>query len=206
MNVLVACEFSGRVRDAFIKRGHNAVSCDILPSESKIGPHIQGDAIKTIKALKTWANLLICHPPCTHLSNACAGLWKEKFKDGRQIAAILFFMEMYNSGFPRICVENPAGIINSKILKPSQHIEPFQFGHPTRKHTCLWLKNLPLLKPTNLVTPIIAKSYIRKKGPRAGRIHNCYFMDIMGGKNRAHLRSITFQGIADAMADQWGSL
>jgi site-specific DNA-cytosine methylase len=203
VNVIIACEFSGTVRDAFIKRGHNAVSCDLLSTE-KPGPHIQGDVLNLLNITRGYFDLLIAHPPCTDLSAACANLWQQKRKDGRQYAAIAFFMYLYNAEIPRIAVENPVGVINSKILKPTQIIEPFQFGHATRKRTCLWLKNLPLLKPTKTFIPNISRVYIRKTGQKSGTPYNCYFNDVVTGGNRAHERSRTFTGIAEAMAEQWG--
>jgi hypothetical protein len=203
MNVLVACEFSGVVRDAFIKRGHNAVSCDMLPTE-KPGPHIRADILKVLEMMPGYFDLMIAHPPCTHLSGVCGNVWPKKFLDGRMIDAMNFFKALYLSDIPRKAIENPTGIINS-IMKPTQIIEPFQFGHPTRKRTCLWLQNLSPLKPTQIVEPIIFEI-----GMRYGKPCNYYFTreaeKKVGYAKRAHERSRTFPGIAAAMAEQWGGL
>ena len=206
MKVLIACEFSGRVRDAFAKRGHNAVSCDLLEDEGtesnvphpKWGKrlHIHGDVLDIL----SWGwDLMIAHPPCTYLS--VAGLhWNKKIKGRQQKTeeAFEFFMRLYNAPIEKVCVENPVGYVNTHFRKPDQTINPFQFGHSERKRTCLWLKNLPPLQPTNEVEPE-KPVYICKSG------RPLYFVDAMSpSKDRWKLRSITFQGIADAMAEQWG--
>ena len=196
MNVLVACEYSGTVRDAFIKRGHNAVSCDLLPSETN-GPHIKGDVLKVVDG--KW-DLMIAHPPCTYLSNAGARhlypngeLNKERYKKG--LKAKKFFMRLWEQDhIPRICVENP---ISSKIFEMPPHtqqIQPYEYGHPLSKKTRLWLKNLPPLQPTNIVE----------------KTENCHGAKgswyNQGGLDRQKRRAKFFQGWADAMADQWGGL
>jgi hypothetical protein len=183
MRVLVACEYSGTVRDAFIARGHDAMSCDLLPTD-RPGPHYQGDVFDIIN--DGW-DLMIAHPPCTHLAVSGARHFAAKRADGRQQEAIIFFMALVNAGIPRIAVENPVCIMSSLYRKPDQIIQPWQFGHGETKATCLWLKNLPLLKPTNIVEG------------RADRIHK-----IPPSPDRWKLRSKTYQGIADAMAVQWG--
>ena len=194
MKVLVACEYSGVVRDAFIKAGHDAMSCDIIPTDVE-GPHYQGSVLDILN--NGW-DLMIAHPPCTYISNAGARwLYKggnlnlERMAKGME--AKEFFMALYNANIPKICVENP---IPSKIYglpTYSQSIQPYEFGHPFKKKTCLWLKGLPNLVPTNIVTE-------RQSSKIPGNWFN------KGGKDRQKNRAKTFQGIADAMAQQWGSL
>ncbi|MEE9118088.1 MAG: DNA cytosine methyltransferase [Calditrichia bacterium] len=186
MNVLVACEFSGIVRDAFIEQGHNAYSCDFLPSESKRNPykHIQGDVLHVINQ-GNW-DLMIAHPPCTHLAVSGARWFKDKQKE--QAKALDFVRLLFNARIDKIALENPVSIISTRIRKPDQIIQPWQFGHGETKATCLWLKNLPHLKPTRTVEG------------RENRIHK-----MPPSKDRAKKRSLTYQGIADAMAEQWGT-
>lgn len=181
MKVLVACEFSGAVRDAFAKKGHEAWSCDLLPTEVSEGNHIQDDVLNHLD--KGW-DLLIGHPPCTHLAVSGAA-W---FKDKRHLqqAALQFFCDLLNAPIPMIAIENPVCIAASAIRKPNQIIQPWMFGHGETKATCLWLKNLPLLQPTNVVEG------------REQRLHR-----LPPSPERWKLRSKTYQGIADAMADQW---
>lgn len=185
LRVLVACEYSGVVRDAFIKHGHDALSCDLLPTDVD-GPHYQGDLFDVIDY--PW-DLMIAHPPCTDLSVSGARHFEEKRKDGRQYKSMAFVMQIVRrSGYiPMIAIENPVSIISSLWRKPDQIIQPWQFGHGETKATCLWLKGLPLLKPTNIVDG------------RDDRIHK-----MSPGPDRWKERSKTFQGIADAMAEQWG--
>ena len=198
MRVLVACEFSGVVRDAFIRRGHDAVSCDLLPTESP-GPHIQGDVLDIIE--DGW-DLMVAHPPCTYL--ASSGLhWNKRIPGREQLTheAMLFVFNLMGEGFvghqiPRIALENPIGRISSAYRKPDQIIQPWMFGHPESKATCLWLKGLPPLEPTD-VLPL----------PEGGRWAN----QTPSGQNklgpsadRWKLRSVTYRGIAEAMAEQWG--
>lgn len=183
MKVLVACEYSGIVRDAFIEAGHEAMSCDLLPTE-KPGPHYQGDIFDVTNY--PW-DMIIAHPPCTHLSVSGARHFKEKKLDGRQQAAVSFFMKLSKLDIPKVAIENPVCIMSSFWRKPDQIIQPWQFGHGETKATCFWLKGLPLLKPTNIV-----------KG-RENRIHK-----MPPSADRGKLRSATYQGIADAMAEQWG--
>lgn len=204
MKVLVACEFSGKVRDAFIAKGHDAVSCDLLPTESK-GNHYQGDVFDIIDS---GFDLMIAHPPCTYLSNTGIRWFNEEkyHEKARQrkklrLEAFDFVMKFANASINKICIENPVGWLNSHWRKPDQIIHPWQFGDPESKRTCLWLKNLPLLKHTNIVQPRIYAYY--KKGKKKGMpiYGNNYLKDT---PDRGKIRSITFQGIADAMADQWG--
>ena len=183
LKVLIACEFSGTVREAFAKRGHNAWSCDLLPS-NVAGQHYQGDVMDIIN--DGW-DLIIAHPPCTHLAVSGARHFEEKRKDGRQQEGIDFFMAMINAPIPMIAVENPICIMSSIYQKPTQIIQPWQFGHGETKSTCLWLQGLPKLIPTNIVEG------------RSDRIHK-----MPPGPNRWKERSKTYQGIADAMAEQWG--
>lgn len=186
MKVLVACEFSGVVRDAFRKRGHDAWSCDLLPSE-RGGPHYEGNVSTVLLRIKDW-DLMIAHPPCTHLAVSGARWFKEKIEE--QKAAIKFVELLWDAGIPRIAIENPISILSTRSIlgKPSQIIQPWQFGHGETKATCLWLKNLPKLTPTNIVDG------------REARVHK-----MPPGPNRWRERSRTFQGIADAMAKQWGT-
>lgn len=183
MRVLVACEFSGIVRDAFIKRGHDAISCDLLPTEAP-GPHYQGDVRDIIG---DGFDLMICHPPCTHL--AVSGARWFKGKSVEQAHALAFVCLLLEAPIPRIALENPISIISSRIRKPDQIIQPWQFGHGETKATCLWLKNLPKLLPTAIVDG------------REARIHK-----MPPGPDRWKERSRTFSGIADAMAAQWCEL
>ena len=184
MKVLVACEFSGIVREAFAALGHDAWSCDILPTEQP-GQHIQGDVLEILN--NGW-DFLIAHPPCTHLSVSGARWFAEKRADGRQQEAIDFFMRLVNAPIDKIAVENPISIMSTEYRKPNQIIQPWQFGHGETKATCLWLKGLPELQPTNIV------------GGRAARIHK-----MSPSPDRAKNRSRTYQGIAQAMAKQWGA-
>ena len=184
MKVLIACEYSGRVRDAFIKAGHEAMSCDLLPTDVD-GPHYQGSVLDVIN--EGW-DLMIAHPPCTHLAVSGARHFEAKKASGVQDEALNFVRLLLNADIPKIALENPISIISSRIRKPDQIIQPWQFGHGETKATCLWLKGLPLLKPTNIVDG------------RSDRIHK-----MPPSPNRWKLRSTTYQGIADAMAQQWGS-
>ena len=183
MRVLVACEYSGRVRDAFRARGHDAWSCDLLPCDGDQNYHIQGDARFLIGDF--W-DLMIAHPPCTHLAVSGARWFKEK--QGEQKEALDFVKMLLDAPIERIALENPVSIISSKIRKPNQIIQPWQFGHGETKATCLWLKNLPLLRPTNIVEG------------RENKVHR-----MPPSADRWKLRSLTYQGIADAMAEQWGT-
>ena len=185
MRVLVGCEYSGRVRQAFRNLGHDAFSCDLLESEDGSPFHIQ----KNVLPLLTdgW-DLAIFHPPCTHLAVSGARHFAAKVADGRQQAALDFVRLLMNAPIPRIAIENPVSIISSKIRKPDQIIQPWQFGHGETKATCLWLKNLPRLIPTRIVSG------------REQRVHK-----MSPGPDRWKERSRTFPGIASAMAEQWGS-
>ena len=183
MRVLVACEFSGVVRNAFAERGHDAWSCDLLPTE-KPGQHIEGDVLGVLQ--DGW-DLMIAHPPCDHLAVSGARWFAEKRRDGRQQAGIDFFMALADSGIAKHAIENPVGIMSTHFRKPDQIIQPWQFGHGETKATCLWLKGLPLLEPTQIVDG------------REARIHK-----MPPSPDRWKLRSMTYPGIAKAMAEQWG--
>lgn len=180
--ILVACEYSGRVREAFRSLGYDAISCDLLPTELP-GPHHQGDVTELPR--DHW-DLVIAFPPCTHLAVSGARWFEQKKKDGRQKEAIDFFMLFANLQIP-YCIENPVGIMSSQWRKPNQIIQPWQFGHGETKATCLWLQGLPLLQPTQLVEG------------REPRIHR-----LPPTEDRAKLRSLTYEGVAQAMAEQWG--
>jgi site-specific DNA-cytosine methylase len=181
MRVLVACEFSGTVRDAFIARGHDAMSCDILPAERE-GPHYCGDVREVLE--NGW-DLMIAHPPCTHLAVSGARWFKDKRAE--QEEALDFVRTLLAAPIPHIAIENPVSVISSRIRKPDQVIQPWQFGHGETKATCLWLVGLSPLVPTNIVSG------------RENRVHR-----MAPGPNRWRERSRTFQGIAEAMAQQWG--
>ncbi len=198
MQVLIACEESQEVCKAFRKLGHEAYSCDILmPSGGHREWHIRQDVITLIKCTAEDWDMMIAHPPCTHLSVSGARYFKEKIEDGRQQQAIDFFMELINAKIPKIVVENPVGIMSTKYKKPDQYIQPYEHGHKISKKTGLWLKNLPLLKPTKIVEP---EWVYYKNGGRCSPDHykNAF------SKDRAKLRSKTYPGIAKAMAEQWG--
>jgi len=204
MRVLVACEYSGRVRDAFIRGGHDAMSCDLAPTDVP-GPHYEGDVMDIIT--DNW-DLLIAFPPCTYLTLTGNKWFKPEFADRfperhqQRKDAIDFFMQIANMPISRIAIENPIGIMSSHYRKPDQIIQPWQFGFPTTKATCLWLKGLPLLKPVNIVEK--GEVVISKSGNRMSKWY--YETSKLPLKNgaRAKARSVTFQGVADAMADQWG--
>jgi len=181
MRVLIACEYSGTVRDAFRRLGHDAMSCDLLPTDVD-GPHYQGDVFDIIN--DGW-DLMIAHPPCTHLAVSGARWFKDKQQE--QAEALEFVRRLLDAPIERICLENPVSIISSRIRKPDQCIQPWMFGHGETKKTCLWLKNLDKLVPTDVVDG--RDQRIWKLPPTA---------------DRWKIRSKTYQGIADAMANQWG--
>lgn len=201
MKVLVACEYSGVVRDAFSKRGHEAWSCDILPTESPHGNHIQGDARPILR--QAW-DLIIAHPPCTYLSVVANRVWNNPGRAELREDAALFFMDMYNALSEKVCVENPVGCMNTRFRKPDQIIHPYYFGEDVQKRTCLWLRGLPKLihpDPKTLQKP--PPLYICK-GPKSKGKAIGWCEGMSGVKDRAKARSKTFQSIADAMAQQWG--
>jgi site-specific DNA-cytosine methylase len=196
MKVLVACEYSGSVRDAFIKRGHDAISCDLLSTDSP-GPHYQGDVLDI---LDQGFDLMIAHPPCTHLAVSGARWFKNKKKEQKD--SLEFVRKLLNASIKHIALENPISIISSKIRKPDQIIQPWMFGDSFHKTTCLWLKNLPDLKPTNIVDKGEFFEFVDRKTGKKKRQPMWYAY--APRENRGKLRSKTFQGIAEAMADQWG--
>lgn len=199
MRVLVACEFSGTVRDAFRARGHDAVSCDLLETE-KPGPHVRGDVREVLN--DGW-DLMIAHPPCTYL--ALSGLhWNNRVPGRRQetAAALDFVRLLLAAPIQRIALENPVGCISTHVRPPAQFIQPWQFGEPYSKLTCLWLKNLPRLRPTLILTP---EAYQDNGCPRWRNQTATGQNQLPPSEDRWALRSVTYQGIADAMADQWGN-
>jgi len=183
VKVLVACEYSGTVRDAFIAAGHEALSCDLLPTDAQ-GPHYQGDVRDVLN--DGW-DLMIAHPPCTHLAVSGARWFKDK--QAEQAEALDFVRLLLDAPVERIALENPISVISSRIRKPDQIIQPWQFGHGETKATCLWLKGLPKLTPTDIVDG------------REARVHK-----LPPSADRWKIRSTTYKGIADAMAKQWGAL
>ncbi len=195
MRVLVACEFSGVVRRAFRERGHDAWSNDIIESEDNSKFHILGDALDVMmyteggdfRNKKSHWDMMICHPPCTHLAVSGARWFKDK--QNEQKDALEFIQRLMDASIERIALENPISIISTKIRKPDQIIQPWQFGHGETKATCLWLKNLPKLVPTNIVDG------------RENKVHN-----MAPRPNRAKERGRTYVGIGKAMAEQWGSV
>ena len=199
MKVLVACEYSGIVRDAFTAMGHEAWSCDILPTESP-GNHIQGDVLEVLG--QRW-DLMVAHPPCTHLSVSSAPWFAKGHKPWQlQYDALDFVRALMNAPIPKICIENPVSVISSKIRKPEQIIQPYQFGHDAQKTTCLWLKNLPSLEPTDILPkPGYVTTPSGKKWPKW-----FYETSLVNHKERGKVRSRFWTGIAKAMADQWSDL
>lgn len=183
MRVLVACEYSGRVREAFIRGGHDAMSCDLLPTDQP-GPHHQGDVLDILN--DGW-DLMIAHPPCTHLAVSGARWFHEKQQEQQE--ALEFVRTLLAAPIPKIALENPISIISSRIRKPDQIIQPWMFGHGETKATCLWLQGLPKLIATNIVEGREAKVHRMPPSP-----------------DRWKERSRTYQGVADAMASQWGFL
>jgi len=196
MKVLIACEFSGTVRDAFIAKGHDAMSCDLAPTDAP-GPHYEGDVFDIID--QDW-DLMIAHPPCTHLAVSGARHFAKKRADGRQQQGIDFFMRLVNCQIPKYAIENPIGIMSSVYRKPDQIVHPWQYGHSVTKATCLWLKGLEPLNPTNIVDK--GEVWVAKSGKRMSQWY--YDSSCLSPKDREKMRNKTFQGIADAMAAQWG--
>jgi site-specific DNA-cytosine methylase len=192
MKVLIACEYSGTVRDAFIAQGHDAMSCDLLPTDVD-GPHYQGDVFNIIN--DGW-DLMIAHPPCTHLAVSGARWFKDKVNEQRE--ALEFVQRLMDAPIDKIAIENPISIISSRIRKPEQIIQPWMFGHPEAKATCLWLKGLPALSATDVLTKPEC-GYWSNQTPSGQN-------KLSPGPNRWKERSKTYQGIADAMATQWGVL
>lgn len=193
MRVLVACEFSGVVRQAFRLLGHDAWSCDLLPAEDHADQHVVGDVRDHLAA--GW-DLMVAHPPCTHLAVSGARWFREKATE--QAEALAFVRVLLDAPIPRIALENPVSIISSRIRKPDQVIQPWQFGNGETKATCLWLKNLPRLKPTSVDAPLFG---LEAERGRLARVHR-----LPPSATRWKERSRTYAGIAAAMAEQWGSV
>ena len=200
----MACEFSGVVRDAFSAKGHNAWSCDLLPTE-RPGNHIQDDVLNHLN--EDW-DLMIAHPPCTYLSYAATRVWNTEGRKSKRDESARFFFRLWECSIPKVCIENPVGWINTIGPKPDQIIEPFYFGDNQRKRTCLWLRGLPplwhaeadelFIAATHCDPPKPAFSYVSHDG-RKRHEYFCYAV-----KHNGHARSKTFPGIAQAMANQWG--
>jgi len=219
MKVLIACEFSGIVRDAFIRAGHDAMSCDLVPSESDLGRHYEGDVLEVLN--NGW-DLVISHPPCTHLAVSGAPWFAKKREDGRQREGIEFFMKFLNANCDKLVVENPIGIISGDYIlkhfpdltekygfpiKPTQIIQPWQFGEEFQKSTCLWIKGLPKLEPTDIVGKGEFKEWVDIKTGKSKRQPMWFYEAFLNAKTkeeRSAIRSRTFKGIAEAMAEQWG--
>jgi hypothetical protein len=209
MRVLIACEFTGTVRDAFRALGHDAISCDLLPCEKGPGHHYKGD-VRDILSGARWPpslggfqpwDLMVAHPPCTYLSRAGARWWKDPERQVKADAAAEFFMALWNAPIERVAIENPIGQMNRRWRYPDQTIQPWQFGHPFTKATCLWLRNLPPLMSTIHCAERTAllpsnTGWNRRKGQRSQP------GVVSGGLDAAR----TFEGIAKAMADQWGGM
>ena len=195
MRVLVACEYSGAVRDAFRRRGHDAVSCDLLPTDAP-GPHHVGPVQDIIG--DGW-DLLVAFPPCTDLAASGARWFPAKRADGRQARALDFVRLLLEAPIPRVAVENPVGVISSAIRKPDQIIQPYEHGHEATKTTCLWLRGLPLLVPTQVVGK--GSRHVTKSGRSLPTWYN-----LPPSADRWKVRSQTFPGIAEAMSAQWGDL
>lgn len=191
MNVLVACEYSGVVRDAFRKRGHMAMSCDLREDDNGSEWHFQGDVRDALQNI-LW-DMIIAFPPCQHLSAVGARHWATKQADGRQARAIKFVKMLADAPADKVVIENPAGILSRAWRPPDQIVHPYYFGDPWMKRTCLWLKGVPPLEPTNMVDP---RGYWVQQAPvRPG---------LESGRRGPKIRARTFQGVAEAMAEQWG--
>lgn len=191
MNVLVACEYSGVVRDEFRKRGHMAMSCDLRPDEGNSEWHFRGDVRHALRNIQ-W-DMIIAFPPCQHLSAVGARYWGEKMADGRLLEAVEFVKLIAESDCPRIVIENPTGILSRMWREPDQIIHPYMFGEPWMKRTCLWLKGVPPLEPTNMVEP--QGHWVQTEAIGEGKVP---------GRRGAKIRARTFTGVARAMASQWG--
>lgn len=197
MRVLCACEFSGTVRDAFARQGHDAWSCDLLPTETP-GNHYQGNVLDILD--DGW-DLMIAHPPCTDLAVSGSRHFEKKRVNGSQEASIAFFLALTKTSIPRTCIENPVSIMSTIYRKPDQYIHPYYFGDPVSKKTCLWLKNLPLLRSSNVVKPEIKRT-------KSGKSYDAWWLQTssLPMAIRGKMRSITFIGLACAMASQWCDL
>lgn len=195
MKVLVACEYSGIVRDAIIAKGHDAMSCDLLPTDRE-GPHYQGDVLDILD--QQW-DLMIAHPPCTYLSSSGMHWTTRGLRDPQLTEdAAIFFERLWYADIDQIAIENPIGVMSKRLRKPDQYIQPFDFGHNASKKTCLWLKDLPALIPTKYIKPRIVDGKKRWSNQTDSGQNN-----LGPSANRAKMRSATYQGWAEAMAEQW---
>jgi len=198
VRVLVACEYSGTVRDAFIRAGHNAISCDLLPTDAP-GPHYQGDVGDL---LNDGFDLMVAHPPCTYLSVSGMHWTTRGLRDAQLTTDALAFVRLLmDAPIPRIAIENPVSIISSQIRRPDQIIQPWMFGHDASKKTCLWLKGLPMLTPTQTIAPRMVNGK-----PRYANQTDSGQNRLAPSADRWKIRSETYSGIADAMANQWGNV
>lgn len=198
MKILIACEFSGVVREAFTNAGHDAVSCDLLPSE-KSGLHLQCDVLTVLDS--GW-DLMVAFPPCTYLCSS--GLhWNKRRPERQQKTeeALMFVKALWEAPIPRIAIENPVGCLSTHLRKPDQILQPYQFGHDASKTTCLWLKNLPMLRPSQYVKPRLVNGK-----PRWSNQTDSGQNRLGPHRDRWKQRSITYKGIAEAMAEQWAHL
>jgi len=219
MKVIIACESSEIVKEQFLLRGHDAHSCDLLPGEKGLPNHHQCDVLDLLRKYKGYFDLMIAHPPCTYLT-VTGNKWFEpefmtRFPDRvqRRVEAINFFMTLVAASIDKICIENPVGIMSTLWRKPDQIIQPFQFGHTEAKKTCLWLKNLTNLRYGQAIQQAFGDnaipSFTEIKEPEyvtfaSGKRMAKWYVDAAKGEDRAGIRSKTFQGIAEAMASQWG--
>lgn len=200
MRVLIACEFSGVVRDAFSARGHDAMSCDLLPTESP-GVHYEGDVFECVRQFpEGWFDLMVAHPPCTYLTVAGNGWANRPGRAELMHDAVRFFKALYDLPIEKVCLENPVGRLSTLFRKPDQYIQPWQFGHETRKATGLWLRGLPKLTPTNIIEPEAVKGV----SPKGKKYYSLNWLPQT--EDRWKIRSRFFPGVAAAMADQWGEL
>ena len=205
MRILIACEYSGIVRDAFIAKGHDAKSCDLIPTESP-GPHYQGNVYDILD--DGW-DLMVCHPPCQYISSSGMS-WNKRRPERIPLMeeALVFVSDLWKSGIPKICLENPVGCINTRLdfMPKAQYVQPYQFGHDASKRTGLWLKNLPLLKPTKYIEPRLVPGITLIPNKRwSNQDDTGKLIDTVHSKKyRAKIRAKTYTGIANAMADQWG--
>ena len=199
MKILIACEYSAVVRDAFRAKGHDARSCDILPTEGDPRYHIQGDVLEILN--DGW-DMMIAHPDCSKLTIAGAAYYNKPGRKEEREDAIVFFQSLQSADIEKIAIENPIPFksVQDRVGKYNQYVNPFDFGTPERKRICLWLKNLPLLQPTEIVEAPIKKTYIRKTGKKAGQPYHTYYHQGKAAKERARF----FPNVAEAMAEQWG--
>ena len=200
MRVLIACEYSGTVREAFRRLGHDVWSCDLLQSDDNSSQHIMGDVLYLL-GHDRW-DMMIAHPPCTYLSVSGMHWTTRGLRDPKLTEDALSFVQaLLSADIPRICLENPVSVISTRIRKPDQIIQPWQYGHDASKKTCLWLKGLPLLQSTSIIEPIIVDGKKRYGNQTASGQNK-----LAPSADRWKIRSTTYQGIADAMATQWGEL